>query len=110
LLLAAREQFDETMQYYGGELDKAINNNKELYDKDWTWYANYTARKAEQEGKITDDGRTQLGYRLGDQEKYVDDFNETMLGAETGYNTLDGYNQAVAESVQTNTNKMNQDF
>ena len=73
----ARMQYEETMQYYGGELQKAMDNNKQLYDEDWAWYSDYTQ-------KINDD----QGYRLGELENYVTEFDDTMLGMATGYDSV----------------------
>ena len=106
LLLAARQQFDETMDYYSGQLQTTMDNNKDLYDDDWTWYANYTANKAEMEAESGENFKQNLGYRLGDLENYVTDFNNTALGALTGFNTLDGYNQNITISTDNGEKAM----
>ena len=106
LMALAYQQFQERVAYYSGELEKAIGNNKDLYENDWAWYADYTARKAAQESQFTDDYKTHLGYRLGDIENFVTDFNDLMLATETGYNTIEDFNEQILLSTEEYTGLM----
>lgn len=57
-----RSEYEERMVLQENELQKAINNNKELYDQDWTNYHNAT------------------GYKISDTENFVTSFKDSMLG------------------------------
>ena len=66
---ALRRVEDYWMERIGrqkNELDKAVNNNKTLYDEDWTNYHNAT------------------GYKISDTDKFVTDFSDSMLSALMG--------------------------
>jgi len=45
----------------------AIDNNKVLYDEDWAAYSAAT------------------GYKISEDERFIDDFKETTLSLTTGY-------------------------
>ena len=99
--------FSSQMDYLTSEADKAVNNNKVLYDKDWAWYSEYTEEKA---GLDTDNAAEMAAnniYRLGDQENFITDWNQTFLGMETGYNTAEGYQEAMQFSAEQATGQMN---
>ena len=55
-------QYQEEIAMQEAELQKAINNNKELYDTDWTNYHNAT------------------GYKISDTEEFVTSFKDSLLG------------------------------
>lgn len=55
-------EYEEKMALQENELQKAIDNNKELYDTDWTNYHNAT------------------GYKISDTENFVTNFKDSLLG------------------------------
>lgn len=55
-------QYQEEIAMQEAELQKAIDNNKELYDTDWTNYHNAT------------------GYKISDTEEFVTSFKDSLLG------------------------------
>lgn len=55
-------QYQEEIAMQESELQKAIDNNKELYDQDWTNYHNAT------------------GYKISDTENFVTSFKDSLLG------------------------------
>lgn len=57
-----QNQYQEQMDMQQNELQKAIDNNKELYDTDWTNYHNAT------------------GYKISDTEDFVTSFKDSLLG------------------------------
>jgi len=102
--------YDEQMAYYSGEMDKVLANNKRLYDEDWTAYANRTAKLEAAEQGLTDFNNAQMGYRLGAQENYITAFNQTALGMETGYNTLNDYQAGMSKAVKDATEEMQESY
>lgn len=91
--------FEEQMGYYTGQADLACENNKKLYEEDWTWYSNYTAAQASSQAKETADFVANAGYKLGAQENFVMDFNQTTLGMQTGFDSAaDMQEQAVIDA------------
>ena len=57
-----QEQYQEQLALQEEELNKAIANNKELYDTDWTNYHNA------------------VGYKISDTEEFATKFSDTLLG------------------------------
>jgi len=57
-----QEQYQEEIAMQEAELQKAVDNNKELYDTDWTNYHNAT------------------GYKISDTEEFVTKFSDSLLG------------------------------
>ena len=55
-------QYQEEIAMQEAELQKAIDNNKELYDTDWTNYHNA------------------IGYKISDTEEFVTSFKDSLLG------------------------------
>ena len=55
-------QYQEEIAMQESELQKAIDNNKELYEQDWTNYHNAT------------------GYKISDTENFVTSFKDSLLG------------------------------
>ena len=60
-----QEQYQEQLAMQEEELNKAVANNKELYDTDWTNYHNAT------------------GYKISDTEAFATKFSDTLLGVLT---------------------------
>ena len=60
-----QEQYQEQLVMQEEELNKAVANNKELYDTDWTNYHNAT------------------GYKISDTEAFATKFSDTLLGVLT---------------------------
>jgi hypothetical protein len=52
-------------------MQKALDHSKELYNEDWKNYSNMT------------------GYKISEDKKWVDAFNETIISELTGFNTLE---------------------
>jgi hypothetical protein len=98
-LAKAKARYEETMGYYSNELQKAMDNNKELYEEDWAWYSDYTK-------KINDD----QGYRLGELDNYITDFNDTMLGMATGYDSLAAMEDAMLDHAADAERQMNEAY
>lgn len=57
-----QEQYQEQLALQEEELNKAVANNKELYDTDWTNYHNA------------------VGYKISDTEEFATKFSDTLLG------------------------------
>lgn len=57
-----QEQYKEQLAMQEEELNKAVANNKELYDTDWTNYHNA------------------VGYKISDTEEFATKFSDTLLG------------------------------
>lgn len=57
-----QDEYQERMAIQENELNKAIANNKDLYDQDWTNYHNAT------------------GYKISDTENFATAFKDTLLG------------------------------
>ena len=63
--------YESQYKYLGEQLGIATDDAKQLYENDWTDYAAAT------------------GYKIGDNEKWVDSFNETIFAQITGYGTVE---------------------
>lgn len=61
-----QQYYLQRMQIYYNTLNTALNNNREVYEKDWTAYNQL------------------IGYRISADKDYIDKFNETWLGQQTG--------------------------
>jgi hypothetical protein len=57
-----QKQYQDELAMQEAELNKAIGNNKELYDTDWTNYHNAT------------------GYKISDTKDFATAFRDTLLG------------------------------
>ena len=94
--------YNSAMQYWSGELNKALTDAKYLYENDWTDYSKYT------------------GYKILDNADWVDDFEDTIIAQTGGYESLqdiqtqfgdsstaliDSLNEAY-QSYQTNVNEV----
>lgn len=76
----ANKYYDK-IGYYMGEMGKALDNNKILYENDWTKYSEMT------------------GYKISDNQNYVDSFNETALSTLTGFDTMEGFQQNFNDAI-----------
>lgn len=75
--------YQDRMALQEEELNKAIANNKELYDTDWTNYHNAT------------------GYKISDTENFATAFKDTLLGALMDSNTdSSNFTDLLGQSVQ----------
>lgn len=100
--IAEIQQFKaEQEKYYTGELEKATENNKTLYEKDYTWYANYTAEKSGADSMNAAEMAANNVYRLADQDKFVTDWSDTFLGMNTGYTTADDFLGKIKKADET---------
>ena len=83
----ARVQADysELIEGYYQQIGKVLDNNRNLYQTEWTEYNIMT------------------GYKISADEDYVDSFNETRLSILTGYSDIetaqDAWNQAVVAAT-----------
>lgn len=78
--------YQDRMALQEEELNKAIANNKELYDTDWTNYHNAT------------------GYKISDTENFATSFKDTLLGALMDSDTdSSNFTDLLGQSVQNLT-------
>ena len=75
------EYYKGKMEYYGGELNLVLGENKRLYDEDWAAYSDAT------------------GYKMSLDEEYVDSFDETALAIGTGFDTMEAFQQNFNEAI-----------
>lgn len=86
------EYYTGMNSYYLSEEEKAIKNNQETYQKDWTEYS-----------KVT-------GYKISADEDYVDSFDETIYSQITGYQTIQEAQEAFAQATQIMVNDLKNAF
>ena len=70
---AIKDYYNKMMGYYSGELTVALDNSTKLYNEEWAKYEEIS------------------GYKRSDQQKWMSEFNETVLSQTTGFKTLDDY-------------------
>ena len=75
--------------YLTSQLNNALGNNADIYNQDWMNYSNAT------------------GYKISDNEKWMDSFNETTLSMLTGYSSLGDYQNAFRDSSLLMYNSIN---
>lgn len=86
-----QKQYQDRMALQEDELNKAIANNKELYDTDWMNYHNAT------------------GYKISDTENFATSFKNTLLGALMQSDTdSSNFTELLGQSVQQLTNGLMQ--
>lgn len=86
-----QKQYQDRMALQEDELNKAIANNKELYDTDWMNYHNAT------------------GYKISDTENFATSFKDTLLGALMQSDTdSSNFTELLGQSVQQLTNGLMQ--
>lgn len=75
------DHYTTQMEYYNSEMNKVLDNNKTLYEQDWTNFSKYT------------------GYKISAEENYVTRWNQTVLSQVTGFETqeefYENFNKAV---------------
>lgn len=75
------DHYTAQMEYYNSEMNKVLDNNKTLYEQDWTNFSKYT------------------GYKISAEENYVTRWNQTVLSQVTGFETqeefYENFNKAV---------------
>ena len=75
------DHYTTQMEYYNSEMNKVLENNKTLYEQDWTNFSKYT------------------GYKISAEENYVTRWNQTVLSQVTGFETqeefYENFNKAV---------------
>lgn len=67
------QYYDEKMKFYISEAQLWEQNSQRLYEQDWTNYA------------------TMTGYKISEEDKWLDHWNETQLSLLTGFDTLEEY-------------------
>ena len=82
-------QYTEKFNGYAGELKLVLDNNKLLYEDEWTAYSNLT------------------GYKISADENYIDNFNETMLSTLTGFQTAEEFHQNFNDTTEMLLNESN---
>ena len=77
-----QDQYQEQLDIQQDELQKALDNNKQLYDEDWKNYHDAT------------------GYKISDMEDFATKFKDTMLGALLGSESdTANFNDLIKDSV-----------
>lgn len=66
-----REDYTKRIQTLSQQMNNAMDNNRTLYEEDWTAYSQAT------------------GYKISADEDYIDKFEETMYAQLTGFNTME---------------------
>lgn len=79
----ASEFYTQRLAYVNEQLGIAVDNNRTLYEDDWTKYSQTT------------------GYKISADEDYVDTWGETTLAILTGATDQQGYYQSVQIAFQT---------
>jgi hypothetical protein len=69
-------------------METALGKSKELYDKDWSNYS-----KA-------------VGYKISEDERWIDKFSETTYAQLTGYTTLEEARETFSNAVSTMATKI----
>ena len=86
-----QDSYKEQLDKQQAELDKAIANNKLLYDQDWKNYHDAT------------------GYKISDQEDFVTSFKDSLLGQLLGSESdVSNFNDIIADSANTLMDSLNQ--
>lgn len=82
-----QDKYDKLLKAQNDELNKAIENNASLYETDWKNYSRYT------------------GYKISDDEKWIDSFKETTLGHLIGSDSMDSDFQNIVYKLTTELSK-----
>ena len=75
------DHYTTQMEYYNSEMNKVLDNNKTLYEQDWTNFSKYT------------------GYKISAEENYVTRWNQTVLSQVTGFETQEEFYENFNEAV-----------
>ena len=68
------DYYSQKIAEYSSEMELALNNNKWLYEEEWTKYSQMT------------------GYKISAEQTFIDKFSETVLSQTTGFKTLGDLN------------------
>lgn len=78
---ALEEWRQEKFDYYNSQLGTALNNNQSLYENEWAKYSEMT------------------GYKISDDNKFMDSFDETTLGILSGKTSQEKYFNDIGQAV-----------
>ena len=78
--------YSELIEGYYQQIGNALDNNRSLYQTEWTEYNSMT------------------GYKISADEDYIDSFNETRLSILTGYGDIETAQEAWNQAVNAATN------
>ena len=76
-----RRDYTKRIQTLSQQMNNAIDNNRTLYEQDWTAYHEAT------------------GYKISADEDYIDRFNETVYSQLTGFETMEDAQDAFVSAV-----------
>lgn len=76
-----RSDYTERIQTLSQQMEKALDNNRNLYETDWTEYSKAT------------------GYKISADEEYIDKFEETVYSQLTGFQTMEEAQSAFVDAV-----------
>ena len=83
---ASRQQliddYYKKMGWCNEQLDLGIQHNKELYDDDWKKYSEST------------------GYKIVEEQNWINDFQDTMLSTATGFQSFDNFQNASNAAIK----------
>lgn len=82
-MAGVQADYKEQMDSYCSELGVALGNNKTLYEDDWIKYSEAT------------------DYKIAEDAKYIDSFEETDLAILTGFTNMEGYQAAFNAASDT---------
>lgn len=82
------EYYTGMRKYYMSELDKALADSKEVYEQDWVEYSKYT------------------GYKISQDDKWVQDYKETTYAIMTGTTSLEQDNAAFERTTTELLNRL----
>lgn len=76
-----RSDYTERIQTLSQQMENALDNNRNLYEIDWTEYSKAT------------------GYKISADEEYIDKFEETVYSQLTGFQTMEEAQSAFVDAV-----------
>lgn len=76
-----RKDYTKRVETLSQQMGNAMDNNRTLYEQDWTAYSQAT------------------GYKISADEDYIDKFNETVYSQLTGFQTMEESQNAFVEAV-----------
>ena len=79
--------YSELIEGYYQQIGNALDNNRNLYQTEWTEY------------------NVMTGYKISADEDYIDSFNETRLSILTGYSDIETAQEAWNQAVNAATNE-----
>ena len=94
-----KRKMEETTKYYqdkykwlGDQLGIAVDSAKDLYNNEWLDYSEKT------------------GFKISDNTKWVDSFNETLLAHTTGFGSLEDLQSSFTSSTTTMLSNLNTEY